>query len=58
MKKFHKNKFQILIGLCLGCIFGLCIGFVLGDAIGIPVLGIITGVSSGAIGGSLMAMFV
>jgi uncharacterized membrane protein len=58
MKKFHKNKLQIFFGLCIGCIFGLCIGYVLGDVIGVPVLGIITGVSSGAIGGSLMAMFI
>lgn len=58
MKRANKNKDQIFIGLCLGCIIGLCIGIILGGIIGIPVLGIITGLGSGAIGGSLMAMFV
>lgn len=57
MKIFYKKKTQVFIGLCLGCIFGICLGFVLGGIIGIPTFGIITGMSAGAIGGNLMAMF-
>ncbi len=58
MKKFFKNKNHVLIGLGVGSIFGLCLGIGLGGIIGTPSLGVITGVSSGAICGSLMAMFV
>jgi hypothetical protein len=58
MKRINKNKGEIFIGLCLGCIFGFGIGVILGGVIGIPILGIITGLGSGAICGSLIAMFV
>lgn len=56
MKRFDWNKKRCFSGIGVGLVFGVILGFILEEFLGTPVLCMVTGISSGAIGGGLMAM--
>jgi len=58
MKRFDWNKKRCFSGICVGLVFGVILGFILEGILGTPFLSMATGISSGAIGGGLMAMLI